>query len=128
MGITTTRPLASRRIRAARVSGLTGNDSASFVQFVELCPALLDAMRASALRLPDARRRIVVADSLARAFIFEVCCGESVSDANLVLLRLWEGRAIAPRALRAVAPPRRRIRLGPLYSRVSCARRVGWLP
>ena len=49
--------VASHRIRTARIPGLTGNDSASFVHFLELCPALLDAMRASALRLPDARRR-----------------------------------------------------------------------
>ena len=30
------------------------------------------------------------ADSLARDFVFEVCCGQSVPETNLLLARLWE--------------------------------------
>jgi len=59
-------------------------------------------MHASGLRLPGARARVAVADSIARENIFEVCCGESVSDANLQLARLWEQEGDLPRALAAV--------------------------
>ena len=42
------------------------------------------------------------ADSLARTFIFEVCCGEAVIDANLIVARLWETLGDRARALSAV--------------------------
>jgi hypothetical protein len=72
-------------------------------------------MRASGLGLPDARKRIWIADSLARVFIFQVCCGEAVSDANLLLAHLWERQGDIPRALRAARRRAGGFRLGPLY-------------
>jgi hypothetical protein len=50
-------------------------DSASYANYAKLCAALLDAARASGLGSPDAHDRLVEADSLARDFIFEICCG-----------------------------------------------------
>ena len=91
---------ASRRLRAAGLARLTANDSVGRV--LSLCAALLDASRATALALPDARARLLVADSLARASIFEACCYGSVSGSNLLLARLWERQGDLPRALQAV--------------------------
>ena len=91
---------ASRRLRAAGLARLTADDSVGRV--LSLCAALLDASRATALALPDARARLLVADSLARASIFQVCCNGSVSGANLLLARLWERQGDLPRALQAV--------------------------
>ncbi|MEO8140226.1 MAG: hypothetical protein ABI742_11295, partial [Gemmatimonadota bacterium] len=105
----------SRRLRAARVPGLTRDDSTSVAHYVEFCPALLDATRASALALPDARARIQFADSLARTFVFEVCCDEAVSDANLVLARLWEQAGDLSRALSATRRRTGAYVLAPLY-------------
>ena len=48
------------------------------------------------------RMRTERLDSLARTFIFEVCCGEAVRGVNLVLARLWEAQGDLPRALQAV--------------------------
>lgn len=93
---------AGRRLRAARLPGFAPDDSAAAGRYTALCGALLDAMHASGLRLPGARARVAVADSIARENIFEVCCGESVSDANLQLARLWEQEGDLPRALAAV--------------------------
>lgn len=70
--------------------------------YSKLCAALLDAARASGLGSPDARDRLVEADSLAREFILEICCGVSVPEANLLLARLWEKEGDLPRALKAV--------------------------
>lgn len=95
---------ASTRLRTARTVSPTQVDSARLARYVSLCATLLDAMHASGLRLPEARDRVAAADSAAREFIFEVCCGggEGVSDANLQLARLWEREGDLPRALRAV--------------------------
>ena len=93
---------ASRRLRATRIPDLTGLDSVSFVQYREFCPAILDASVAVAEGAADARAKVTVADSLARTFIFEVCCGEAVIDANLILARLWEELGDHASALRAV--------------------------
>jgi hypothetical protein len=93
---------AAYRLRATRIPGLTGLDSVSFVQYRDFCPALLDASAAVALGATDARTRVGVADSMARTLIFEVCCGEAVIDANLILARLWEEQGDRANALRAV--------------------------
>ena len=93
---------AADRLMAARIPGLSGADSASYANYAKLCAALLDAARASGLGSPDALDRLVEADSLARDFIFEICCGVSVPEANLLLARLWEKEGDLPRALEAV--------------------------
>jgi serine/threonine-protein kinase len=90
------------RLRAARVTGLHGGDSASAEHFPRLCAELLEAALASGERRPESRESIARADSLARDFIFEVCCGEAVVEANLLLARLWEREGDLPRALGAV--------------------------
>ncbi|HMU62265.1 MAG TPA: hypothetical protein PKA66_10815 [Gemmatimonadales bacterium] len=94
--------VASARLRAARPSGLAPADSAKLDRYTALCGSLLDAIRASDLRMPDARARIAAADSVARENIFELCCGDGVTDANLQLARLWEREGDLPRALAAV--------------------------
>jgi hypothetical protein len=71
------------------------------VHYVAICSALLEASRAAALALPDARNKVRAADSLARTFIFEVCCAAAVDDANLILAHLWEREGDLPRALAA---------------------------
>ena len=93
---------AADRLRAARIPGLAGADSTSYANYSKLCAALLDAARASGLGSPDARDRLVEADSLAREFVLEICCGVSVPEANLLLARLWEKEGDLPRALKAV--------------------------
>jgi hypothetical protein len=93
---------AADRLRAARIPGLSGADSVSYANYSKLCAALLDAARTSGLGSPDARDRLVEADSLAREFILEICCGVSVPEANLLLARLWEKEGDPPRALAAV--------------------------
>jgi hypothetical protein len=93
--------VASRRLRAARLSGLTTEDSTVTAHDMALCSALLEAMQASAQSSEVARNRIATADSLARAFIFQVCCGDGAKDANLILAGLWERAGDLPRALAA---------------------------
>jgi hypothetical protein len=93
---------ASARLRAAYIPGLRGDDSASAKHYPELCAALVDASRASGQGRPGARASIALADSLARDFIFEVCCGEAVTETNLLLAQLWERQGDLPRALQAV--------------------------
>lgn len=92
---------ASTRLRTARLPKPTPYDSARVAHVVEICSALLDASRASALALPDARHNVRTADSLARTFIIEVCCVDATSDANLLLARLWEQQGDLARALGA---------------------------
>jgi serine/threonine-protein kinase len=94
---------ASRRLHAARLPGLQGRDSASFAQSIALCAALLDASLAfSRSAATGAQPAIALADSLARSFIFQVCCVAIVSDANLRLAELWERSGNLPNALRAL--------------------------
>jgi serine/threonine-protein kinase len=93
---------AIRRLRAATVPGLASADSAGFSRYATLCAAVVEALQAAALRRPDARMRTERLDSLARTFIFEVCCGENVPGVNLVLAHLWEAQGHLPRALQAV--------------------------
>ena len=93
---------AGDRLRAAHMAGLHGDDSASAEHYPELCAALIDASRASGQSRPDALASITLADSLARDFIFEVCCNEAITETNLLLARLWERQGDLPRALQAV--------------------------
>jgi DNA-binding SARP family transcriptional activator/tetratricopeptide (TPR) repeat protein len=104
-----------RRLRAARAPGLIGADSASFSQVQELCAALLEAARAASLKRPEARELIGQADSLARTNIQEVCCGEAVNDANVLLARLWEKENEPRRALQAVKRRAGGFMIEPLY-------------
>ena len=106
---------AAARLRAARIPGLRGADSASFTNYPKLCAALLEAARASGLGSPDAHDRLVEADSLARDFVFEVCCGESVPETNLLLARLWEKEGDLPRALGALRRRSGGFMLGPQF-------------
>jgi eukaryotic-like serine/threonine-protein kinase len=94
--------VAIRRLRGATVPGLASADSAGFARYTALCTAVVEALQAAALRRPDARMRTERLDSLARTFIFEVCCGEAVPGVNLVLAHLWEAQGDLPRALQAL--------------------------
>ena len=86
------------RLRRARVRGLHGVDSITLGGFTSLCAALLDATRATALRLPDARRKLEQADAASRNYdVFLPALG-----ANLVVARLAELQGDLPLALRAV--------------------------
>jgi hypothetical protein len=106
---------ASRRLRSAHLAGLDPADSGRLTRYAALCATLLEAMYASGFRLADARVRVATADSLAREFIFEVCCGESVSDANLQLAALWERQGDLPRALAATRRRAGGFEIGPVY-------------
>lgn len=106
---------ASRRLHAAGLPALEGQDSASFAQFTSLCAALLDAAIASARGSTSVALAIARADSMARNSIFEVCCSEAVPDANLLLARLWERSGDRPRALRAVRRRAGGFGVGPIY-------------
>lgn len=91
---------ASAQLRAFRQP--TGEHSARLQRYATICASLLDAMHATGLGLPEARRLVMTADSLSMEFVFEVCCGEAVSDMNLQVAALWEQLGDAPRALAAV--------------------------
>jgi hypothetical protein len=93
---------ASKRLRAANVSGLGAYESGRLGRIASLCAALLDAERATGLRLPDAERRLVVADSLSREMDpYEASYNEDAADANVLLAKLWEQHGDLARALRA---------------------------
>ena len=66
-------------------------------RYASLCASLLDAMRSSALRLPDAATRLAVADSEARTqnLVFDL-------GANLIVARVAEAEGNLPLALAAV--------------------------
>jgi serine/threonine-protein kinase len=127
--------VAIHKLRTAIVPGLSGDDSTSFVQYTELCGALLEAMRSAALRSPDARSRLLEADSLARTFISAVCCGEPDklvgtnfwSGANLVIARLAEAQGDLSLALRAVRRRGAPFNLGPAFYLASYLREEGRL-
>ena len=93
---------SERELRVARIPGLAGADSASARNASRLCAELLEAWRLTSLRLPGAHAALVEADSLARARIFEVCCGGGVVETNLLLARLWEALGDVPRARMAI--------------------------
>lgn len=107
---------ASRRLHAASVSRLSAGEDVSHLQYLQLCSALLDASLAVSRESPPAARAaIVTADSLARTFIFQVCCGEAVSNANLWLAQLWENAGDLPQALRAIRRRSTRFSGAPMY-------------
>jgi tetratricopeptide (TPR) repeat protein len=87
---------AIRRLREASVR-LASQDSLSLTQHTALCAAVLDAIRASALRLPDARAKLAQADSAARTDILLPWLA-----ANLVVARVAEAQGDLALALRAV--------------------------
>jgi tetratricopeptide (TPR) repeat protein len=89
---------AVRDLIEARVRGVHGADSVKAEGFRKLCAALLDAGRATALGLPDAHRKLEVADAASRRFdLFLPALG-----ANLVVAHLAELQGDLPLALRAV--------------------------
>jgi tetratricopeptide (TPR) repeat protein len=92
---------AIRQLREARVTGPLPHDSPMSVsQHATLCAALLEATRATALRLPDARTKLEQADAAARTYIFLPSL--AVMAPNLVVARLAEVQGDLPLALRAV--------------------------
>ncbi|MBA3658990.1 MAG: hypothetical protein H0W67_05275, partial [Gemmatimonadales bacterium] len=87
-----------RQLRTARVRGLHGADSLTLEGFTTLCAALLEARRATALRLADARATLHAADAASQRFdTFLPALG-----ANLVVAHLAEQQGDLPLALRAV--------------------------
>jgi tetratricopeptide (TPR) repeat protein len=76
---------AIQRLRHAIPTAISGWDSIRATQYASLCAALLDAMRAGGLRLPDAPAKLASADSAARTDNMV----ESV-PANLMVARLGE--------------------------------------
>jgi len=88
---------AVRRLRTAAVAGLPADDSIAVTQYTALCAALLDAVSATELKLPEAAAKLERADSAARSFIV----GQSLA-ANLVIARVAEAQGDLHLALRAV--------------------------
>ncbi len=93
---------ASRQLLASTLwPDLGPKDSVSHLQYVQLCAALLDASLAVSREAPaEARVALVRADSLARTYIFQVCC--ALQTANLWLAQLWERAGDLPLALQAI--------------------------
>jgi tetratricopeptide (TPR) repeat protein len=92
---------AIRQLRGARVTGPLPHDSPISVwQHATLCAALLEATRATALGLPDARTKLAQADAAARTYIYLPSL--AVMAPNLVVARLAEIQGDLPLALRAV--------------------------
>lgn len=92
---------AITRLRGASYTGVPPASAAAAARVGAVCAALLEAERATALRLPGARAAVATADSLARTWTAQVCCDETISDANLVLASLWERQGDLASALRA---------------------------
>lgn len=93
----------------------TAADSLMSARYVELCSALIDAMRMQGGDRVAARRATEIADSLARTYIFEVCCGEAVLNANVLLTVLWERLGEWQRALQATRRRAAGFMLAPEY-------------
>jgi hypothetical protein len=85
------------RLRAAGDVWLSSTDSAHPSQSVVLCSALLEATRATALHLPDARTRLTQADVAARTYVLS-----RPLAANLIIARLAEAQGDLSLALRAL--------------------------
>jgi hypothetical protein len=79
------------------VNGLPESDSIAVSQYAALCAALLEATRAQALHLPNARTALALADTAARTYDV----GQSLA-ANLVVARIAEAQGNLPLALVAV--------------------------
>ncbi len=88
---------AIRRLRAANDTTRISTDSLPPNQNAALCAALLEATRATALHLPDARFKLAQADVAARTFIRP----EPLAP-NLVVARVAEAQGDLALALRAV--------------------------
>jgi len=113
---------AVRRLRRAAVVGLPRDDSVAVAGYKALCAALLEASRATALRLPDARVALERADSAALRYNV----GESMG-ANLIVARLAEAQGDFPLALRAVRRRASAYDLLPLWYLSSFLREEGRL-
>jgi hypothetical protein len=103
---------AVARLRQARYR-FDHDDAGKTTRHVRSARQLLEAMRASGLRLPGAREKVAVADSLAREYIFAVCCGERLSDANIQIARLWEREGRSPGGTARHRTTVRAVPLGP---------------
>ncbi len=88
---------AIRRLRGTVVTGLATGDSIAVSQYTALCAALLEASRAEALHLPNARAALELADTAARTYDVGASLG-----ANLVVARIAEAQGNLPLALKAV--------------------------
>ena len=84
-------------LRRSVIAVLDPLDSIATVHYTAKCAALLEAQRATALRLPTARAALEAADAAARSYE----AGPSLG-ANLVVARLAEAQGDLPLALRAV--------------------------
>jgi serine/threonine-protein kinase len=85
------------RLRGVHVAGLSSGDSTVITDHSTLCAALLEATRATALHLPEARSDLEHADAAARSIVRELGI-----PANFVVARLAEAQGDLPLALRAV--------------------------
>jgi hypothetical protein len=103
------------RLRSATGAGLEPQQASALRRETLLCTALLGAMRSSILGSPDAHDRVERLDSLARVFIFEICCSLALSGTNLVVARLWEEQQDPMRALAAVRRRAGGFGLAPLF-------------
>jgi hypothetical protein len=88
---------AIRSLRPASDPGLSPKDSLTPSQSAVLCSALLEARRASALHLPDARTKLAQADVAARTYILSAQLA-----ADLVVARVAEEQGDLALALRAL--------------------------
>jgi TolB-like protein len=88
---------ANRRLRAEADAGRFREDSLLPVQSAALCSALLEAARATALHLPDARASLERADVAARTYILSAPLG-----ANLAVARAAEAQGDLALSLRAL--------------------------
>jgi hypothetical protein len=104
-----------QRLRSATGAGLEPEQAAGLRRETLLCAALLEAIRGSILRSPDAPKSLERLDSLSRVFIFEICCGLSLTGTNLVVARLWEEQQDPTRALAAIQRRAGGFGLAPLF-------------
>jgi TolB-like protein len=88
---------AATRLRAAAAAGLGSSGGVPSVHYATLCAALLDAMRATAFHLPDAKAKLAEADEAARTYILIPDLG-----ANLVVARVAEAQGDLSLALKAL--------------------------
>jgi hypothetical protein len=85
------------RLPHAIPPAISGWDSIRATQYASLCAALIDAMRAGALHLPDAPVKLASADEAARTYN-----GIESLPANLIVARLGEAAGDLDFALRAM--------------------------
>jgi len=99
------------RLRGASITGLSSFDSIALTRHRALCAALLEATRAGALRLPEARAKLAQADAAARIYVIWA----RALAANLVIARLAEAQGDLALALRAVRRRGERFGMFPFY-------------